>query len=66
LAEAADECRRLLDNLGDETLRTLAVGKLEGYTNTDLAGRLGCSLATVERKLALIRRIWVCSRTQKK
>jgi DNA-directed RNA polymerase specialized sigma24 family protein len=58
VAQAAEECRRLLHSLGDETLRVVAVGKLEGYTNPELAERLGCSLATVERKVRLIRRIW--------
>jgi DNA-directed RNA polymerase specialized sigma24 family protein len=32
--------------------------KLEGYTNQEIAGKLGCALRTVERTLRLIRRIW--------
>src|SRR5947209_7209738 len=32
-AEVAEECRRLLDKLGDDELRTIAVGKMEGYTS---------------------------------
>jgi DNA-directed RNA polymerase specialized sigma24 family protein len=54
----AEECQRLLDSLPDNTLRLVALGKLEGYTNPELAERLGCSLATVGRKLERIRRIW--------
>lgn len=57
-AEVAEECRRLLEALGDETLRAVALGKMEGYTNEELATRQRCSLATVERKLGRIRRIW--------
>jgi DNA-directed RNA polymerase specialized sigma24 family protein len=64
-AEVAEECRRLLDSLPEETLRKLALGKLEGHTNPELAARLGCSLATVERKLARIRHIWKRRRDEK-
>jgi DNA-directed RNA polymerase specialized sigma24 family protein len=57
-AEVAEECRRLLDLLGDAELRSIAVWKMEGDTNDDIAARLGCAPATVERRLALIRRTW--------
>src|SRR5437763_15051989 len=57
-AQVADECRRLLDSLGDEGLRSLAVWKMEGYTNDEIADRLGCASRTVERKLRLIRLSW--------
>ena len=42
----------------DDKLRATALAKLEGYTNRELTTRLACSLATVERRLQLIRRIW--------
>ena len=32
--------------------------KLEGYTNDEIAGQLGCSVRTVERRLRLIRKKW--------
>jgi len=57
-ALAAEECERLLRLLGDETLRSVAVRKLEGDANEEIARRLGCGLRTVERKLALIRTLW--------
>src|SRR5262249_14377033 len=57
-AELAEECRRLLGALGDDALRLLAVRKMEGHTNAEIAALLGCSLATVERRLRLIRREW--------
>jgi RNA polymerase sigma factor (sigma-70 family) len=63
-AEVAEECRRLLAGLGDDTLRALALGKLEGYSNAELAEDLGFSLAKVERKLARIRHIWEHLRRQ--
>jgi DNA-directed RNA polymerase specialized sigma24 family protein len=57
-ALVADECRRLLDLLGDESLRAVALGKMEGETNAELAARLGCVVSTVERKLGRIRELW--------
>jgi DNA-directed RNA polymerase specialized sigma24 family protein len=57
-AEAAEECRRLLELLDEETLRSVALWKLEGYTNGEIAARLGCVEQTVERKLRMIRRRW--------
>jgi RNA polymerase sigma factor (sigma-70 family) len=56
-AQVAEEYRRLLDALG-EGLRQIAVRKMEGYTSAEVAGQIGCSLATVERKLRLIRHTW--------
>jgi DNA-directed RNA polymerase specialized sigma24 family protein len=32
---------------------------MEGYNDSEIAARLGCSLRTVGRKLELIRKIWV-------
>ena len=44
--------------LGDDTLRKVAVWKMEGYTNEEIAGHLGCVPRTVERRLREIRQIW--------
>jgi DNA-directed RNA polymerase specialized sigma24 family protein len=57
-AQLADEYNRLLDVLDDPLLRTVAVKKVEGFTNEEIASQIGRSLATVERKLQLIRRMW--------
>ena len=57
-AQVADECRRLLGLLGDATLRSVAVWKMEGYTNAEIAAKLGCVTRTVERKLRVIRSRW--------
>ena len=54
----AEECRRLLDKLGDDQLRDIAVYKMEGYTNEEIAARLDCALTTVERRLRRIRKTW--------
>ena len=57
-ALVADECRRLFDLLGDETLRTVVVWKMEGESNAIIAARLGLVDSTVERKLKRVRQIW--------
>jgi DNA-directed RNA polymerase specialized sigma24 family protein len=53
----AEEVETLLARLQEPVLRQIAVWKLEGFTNTEIAGRLGCSLTAVERRLRVIRRL---------
>lgn len=55
LAEAVERLLHLLDN---EELRAVALCKLEGHTNREIAARLGCVERTVERKLWLIKKVW--------
>jgi DNA-directed RNA polymerase specialized sigma24 family protein len=57
-AQLAEECQKLLDALGDEKLRRVALWKVEGYTNKQVAEKLGVVEQTVERKLRRIREIW--------
>jgi RNA polymerase sigma factor (sigma-70 family) len=57
-AQVLDEFRELLERLGDDSLRSVALAKMEGYTNKQIADRLGCIEKTVERKLRSIRKIW--------
>jgi DNA-directed RNA polymerase specialized sigma24 family protein len=57
-AQVAEECRRLLDRLGDTGLRSIALWKMEGYTIEEIAAQLDCAPRTVERKLQRIRSIW--------
>jgi DNA-directed RNA polymerase specialized sigma24 family protein len=57
-AMMVEECRVLLGRLRDDSLRSLALLRLEGFTNEEVAERLGCSLRTVARKMELIRRSW--------
>ena len=56
-AMVADEFRYMVERLGDESLRTVAVWKMEGFTNEEIATKLDCKLRTVERKLQLIRSV---------
>jgi RNA polymerase sigma factor (sigma-70 family) len=57
-AQIFDELRELLGRLGDDSLKSVALAKMEGYTNKQIAERLGCIEQTVERKLRSIRKIW--------
>jgi DNA-directed RNA polymerase specialized sigma24 family protein len=57
-AQVAEECQRLLEKLDDAQLRSVALWKMEGYSNDEIAERLGCVARTVERKLRVIRATW--------
>jgi DNA-directed RNA polymerase specialized sigma24 family protein len=57
-AQVAEECRRLLERLDSPELRDVALRKVEGNSNEEIAAQLGCGLRTVERRLRLIRSIW--------
>ncbi len=54
-AMMTDEYQRLFGNLSDESLRVVALLKLEGHSNEEIARSLDCGLRTVERKLDVIR-----------
>jgi DNA-directed RNA polymerase specialized sigma24 family protein len=58
-AIVAEECVHRLQGLPDESLRQVAVLKMEGYRNEEIADRLGCGLRTVGRKLEVIRNAWL-------
>ena len=52
------ECLELLDRLGDDELRTIAILRLQGYTTGEIAEDLEVSTRTVDRRLDDIRKIW--------
>ena len=54
-----EQCERLLEALGSDELRSVALWKMEGYTNDEIAAKLGCVTRSVERKISLIRKKWV-------
>jgi DNA-directed RNA polymerase specialized sigma24 family protein len=56
--QVAEECRRLLDRLGDDELRAVALAKMEGYTSEEIAAQQGCVVRTIERRLRMIRDLW--------
>jgi DNA-directed RNA polymerase specialized sigma24 family protein len=57
-AEVAEECRRLLALLPDDSMRQIAELKLRGYTTSELATQLGMAPRTIERRLQSIRAAW--------
>ncbi|MEM1225419.1 MAG: ECF-type sigma factor [Planctomycetota bacterium] len=56
--ELAEACESLLEDLGDEQLRQIAVMRMDGYLVDDIAEQLCVSKRAVERRLALIRKTW--------
>jgi DNA-directed RNA polymerase specialized sigma24 family protein len=64
VAEISDGWRRLLEILPDQALRDVAIWKIEGYTNDEIARMLGRSAETVRRKLRAIGEIWTKSGEQ--
>lgn len=56
--QVKEEFQRLLDALGDESLRQVAIAKMEGYENAEIAQQLGVQPRTIQRKLNVIRVIW--------
>lgn len=54
----ADQCRHLLSKLGDTELEQVALRKLDGFTNDEVAERLGYSRRTIQRMLNVIRKCW--------
>jgi DNA-directed RNA polymerase specialized sigma24 family protein len=57
-AELNEALERRLQVLADPELRDIALWRLQGETNGEIAGRLDCTERSVERKLARIRSLW--------
>jgi RNA polymerase sigma factor (sigma-70 family) len=57
-AQVIEQMERVMELLDDPTHRVIALWKLEGRTNPEIARHLDCSLRAVERKLKLIRELF--------
>ena len=57
-AECAEQIGQLLESLEHADLKNIALMKMEGYTNIEIANEVKCSLTSIERKLRTIRSIW--------
>lgn len=57
VVESLEAVNLLLAELPPE-LAEIANRRLEGYTNAEIAALIGCSVATIERRLKLIRSVW--------
>jgi hypothetical protein len=58
VAMVAEETIGRLNALPDPTLRQIAIMRMEGHSNPEIAARLGCNPRSVERKLRVIRTLW--------
>lgn len=58
LVQLDDQLQRLLASLEDDRLREVARSVLAGDSRPEIAEKLGLSLRSVERKIALIREAW--------
>jgi DNA-directed RNA polymerase specialized sigma24 family protein len=57
-AQMAEECQRLLAALPDDEFRKVAVLKMEGHGNEEIAALTGVVERTVKRRLHHIRTVW--------
>jgi DNA-directed RNA polymerase specialized sigma24 family protein len=57
-AEVAEQCRVLLERLGDKELEQIALWRMEGYTVEEIAAKLGYAPRSIKRKLDKIRERW--------
>lgn len=57
-AAIVENVATLLDLLNDCSLRKIAVAKMEGFTNEEIAAQSGMSERSIKRKLRVIRAAW--------
>ncbi len=58
MASFEEQFQQLFSGLVASDLEEVAVMKLEGFTNAEIAAHLGRHERSIERKLALIRKHW--------
>ena len=58
ITQLTDQCRHLLQQLPDQQKREVALMKMAGHTNREIAEELGVVISTIERWLRLIRKQW--------
>lgn len=58
-AEFSEQLAALIDVLTHDDLRQVAILKMEGFTNSEIARQMSRSVTTIERKLRTIRSIWI-------
>jgi DNA-directed RNA polymerase specialized sigma24 family protein len=58
MAELEELSGILLDELNDDSLRQIAILRMAGHSNGEIAQKLSVSERTVERKLRMIRKVW--------
>lgn len=56
--EFAETLQELLQQLHSDSLRQVAMYRFEGYSNSEIAEKMGLTSRSVERKLQQIREVW--------
>jgi len=56
--EFVDVCESLFKSLDDQQLKDVALLRIEGFEDSEIAKKLNCSRRTVQRRLEIIRRHW--------
>ncbi len=59
-AQMLEDYRELLDRLQDAQLCQIAIWKMDGFSNLEIAEKLKVHPRTIDRKLSMIRSIWTC------
>lgn len=58
LAELEDAWQDLIGRLKDDNAKRVALLRMQGFSNEEMADKLDISISSVERKLRLIRQAW--------
>ncbi|MCA9069767.1 MAG: hypothetical protein KDA84_12630 [Planctomycetaceae bacterium] len=58
MAELFDQLLQKLDQADDPELKLIALRRMQGDSAAEIAEDLGCVTRTIERKVAIIRRLW--------
>ena len=54
----SEDAAQLMALLPDKALQDVAQWKLEGYSEEEIADKLGCATRTVRRKVAMVKALW--------
>jgi DNA-directed RNA polymerase specialized sigma24 family protein len=57
-SQMIDSANRLIEQLGDDKLKQIAQLKVDGWTNREIAKKVGCVERSIERKLQRICLVW--------
>ena len=59
VASCEETLRRLLEKLNDQELQEVALARMRGLNNREIAQQQGRSVRTIERRLRLIKEVWL-------
>lgn len=57
-SQVVSTCEELLVKLNDDNLRKTALLRMEGYNNTEISEKLGCSVSRTKQRVAKIKELW--------